>query len=84
VPTTKPGTVFKGFLHDVNTTAGDTDRGQEPRIDDEECWVQYCVTEIESLGPKMLFIEFVFDYTEWGGQQDAIDRDIIGAGRVHA
>jgi hypothetical protein len=47
-------------------TTRETDRGEEPMIDEDK-WVQYCFTNWDAaLGEEMLFIEFVFDYNQWG------------------
>jgi hypothetical protein len=57
-------TVFKGWLHNPMTTR-ETDIGAEPMIDEDK-WVQYCFTNGTLVGEEMLFIEFVFDYNQWG------------------
>jgi hypothetical protein len=57
-------TVFMGWLHKCMTTRN-TNMGEEPEIDDDG-WVQYCFTAPAVAGEKMLFIEFVFDYKQWG------------------
>jgi hypothetical protein len=58
-------TVFKGWLHNPMTTR-ETDRGEEPMIDEDK-WVQYCFTNRDAaLGEEMLFKEFVSDYNQWG------------------
>jgi hypothetical protein len=74
-------TVFKGWLHDPMTTR-ETNAGEEPMIDEDK-WVQYCFTNrCAALGEELLFIEFVFDYNEWGEAtnqacSDAVEAEVV-------
>jgi hypothetical protein len=55
--------VFHGLLHDCSSTNG-TDEYQEPKPDVDK-WVHFCFKYKETLGNKLMFIEFIIDWDEW-------------------
>ena len=77
--------ILTGWLHDSDSAAiAATDAGNaDPQIDEDE-WMQYCVSDLDFLGEKKLYIEFhVNKWEEWSTQED-VDTDIVVAWREYA
>jgi len=73
--------ILMGWHHDSNTTAA-TDNGAEPIIDADE-WIQYCVKDLYVLGEKMLFIEFMVNWSQWGKDLEGIEGEVALLWRQH-